>query len=74
MGHDALMLMVAAIEKAGKAEPQAIRDALETISGVKVLSGTINMDPATHNPMNKAAVIIKIENKQFVFFKKFEPM
>jgi len=74
MGHDALMLMVAAIEKAGKAEPQAIRDTLETISGVKVLSGTINMDPATHNPMNKAAVIIKIENKQFVFFKKFEPM
>jgi len=74
MGHDALMLMAAAIEKAGVAEPEAIRDALETIEGVKVLSGTINMDPATHNPMNKAAVIIKIENGEFVFYKKFEPM
>jgi len=65
--------MKAAIEKAGKAEPEAIRDALENIKGVKVLSGTINMDPATHNPMNKAAVIIKIENGKFVFFKKFQP-
>ncbi|MEA4811709.1 MAG: ABC transporter substrate-binding protein [Anaerolineaceae bacterium] len=73
MGHDALMLMKAAIEKAGKAEPEAIRDALENIQGVKVLSGTINMDPETHNPKNKAAVIIKIENGKFVFFKKFQP-
>jgi branched-chain amino acid transport system substrate-binding protein len=73
MGHDALTLMKAAIEKAGKAEPEAIRDALENIKGVKVLSGTINMDPATHNPMNKAAVIIKIEGGKFVFFKKFQP-
>jgi branched-chain amino acid transport system substrate-binding protein len=74
MGHDALMLMKAAIEKAGVAEPEAIRDALETISGVQVLTGTINMDPATHNPIGKAAVIIKIENGEFVYFKTFEPM
>ena len=74
MGHDALMLMKAAIEKAGEAEPEAIRDALETISGVKVLSGTINMDPETHNPEGKAAVIIKIENGEFVYYKTFEPM
>ena len=73
MGHDALLLMKAAIEKAGKAEPEAIRDALETITDVKVLSGTINMDPATHNPKNKAAVIIKIEGGKFTFFKKFQP-
>ncbi len=73
MGHDALLLMKAAIEKAGKAEPEAIRDALETITDVKVLSGTINMDPATHNPKNKAAVIIKIQDGKFTFFKKFQP-
>ncbi len=73
MGHDALMLMKAAIEKAGVAEPEAIRNALENISGVKVLTGTINMDPATHNPKGKAAVIIKIENKKFVYFKTFQP-
>jgi branched-chain amino acid transport system substrate-binding protein len=74
MGHDALTLMKAAIEKAGVAEPEAIRDALENISGVKVLTGTINMDPATHNPIGKAAVIIKIENGAFVYLKTFEPM
>jgi branched-chain amino acid transport system substrate-binding protein len=73
MGHDALMLMKAAIEKAGVAEPEAIRNALENITGVEVLTGTINMDPATHNPAGKAAVIIKIENGAFVYHKTFTP-
>ena len=31
----------------------------------------INMDPATHNPAGKAAVIIKIENGEFVYHKTF---
>ena len=73
MGHDALMLMKAAIEKAGVAEPWAIRDALETIEGVKVLTGEINMNPKTHNPDGKSAVIIKIENGEFVYYKTFTP-
>jgi len=74
MGHDAFMLLKAAIEKAGVAESEAIRDALEGISDVEVLTGTINIDPDTHNPVGKAAVIIKIENGEFVFYKTFEPM
>jgi branched-chain amino acid transport system substrate-binding protein len=74
MSHDAMILLKAAIEKAGKAEPTAIRDALENIKGVEVYTGVINMDPATHNPIGKAASIIKIQNKQFVFFKQFEGM
>lgn len=74
MGHDAMIMLKAAIEKAGKAEPEAIRDALENLKGVQVYTGVINIDPATHNPIGKAASIIKIENKKFVFFKQFEGM
>jgi len=74
MGHDAFMMMQGAIIAAGKAEPTAIRDALENLKGVKVFTGTINVDPATHNPQGKAAAIIKIENGAFKFFKMFEPM
>jgi len=68
------MMMQGAIIAAGKAEPTAIRDALENLKGVKVFTGTINVDPATHNPQGKAAAIIKIENGAFKFFKMFEPM
>jgi len=74
LAHDAMLMVKAAIEKAGKAEPVAIRDALENLKGVEAFTGTINMDPVTHNPIGKAAVIIKIENKKFVFFKLFSPM
>lgn len=74
MGHDAMIMLKAAIEKAGVADPVAIRDALETLQGVEVFTGVINVDPETHNPIGKAASIIKIEDGQFKFFKQFAPM
>jgi len=74
MGHDAMMMLKAAIEKAGVADPVAVRDALETLQGVEVFTGVINVDPETHNPIGKAASIIKIEDGQFKFFKQFAPM
>jgi branched-chain amino acid transport system substrate-binding protein len=74
MSHDAMLMLKAAIEKAGKADPVAVRDALENLQGVQGLSGTITMDPATHNPAGKAAVIIAIKDKKFQFFKQFQPM
>jgi branched-chain amino acid transport system substrate-binding protein len=69
------MLMVkAAIEQAGKADPVAIRDALENLQGVEGFSGTININPETHNPSGKAAVIIAIKDGEFQFHKQFDPM
>jgi len=73
MGHDAMIMLKAAIEKAGKAEPEAIRAALESTKGLEVFTGIINVDPVTHNPVGKAASIINIKNNKFVFFKQFEP-
>ena len=34
---------------------------------VPVLTGKLTMDPATHNPVGKPAVIEKVEGGQFVF-------
>jgi branched-chain amino acid transport system substrate-binding protein len=73
LGHDAMIMLKAAIEKAGKADPQAIRDALEATKDVQVFTGNISIDPATHNPVGKSASIINIKDKKFVFAKLFEP-
>ena len=73
MGHDALMLMKAAIEKAGVAEPWAIRDALETIEGVKVLTGEINMDPETHNPDGKLPLLSRLKTASLCTIRHSHP-
>ena len=71
MAHDALMTLKMAIEKAGSADPTAIRNALEHVQNVKGFTGTISMDPATHNPTGKSACIISIKGGKFVYFKQF---
>ena len=45
-----------AINRAGSADPQAIRDALEQTDVFEGLIGTLVMDPATHNPSMACAV------------------
>jgi branched-chain amino acid transport system substrate-binding protein len=74
LAHDAMIMLQAAIEKAGSTDPVAIRDALESLQGVVVYTGTINVDPKTHNPVGKAACVNKVENNEFVFVKQFDPM
>ncbi|HNX32443.1 MAG TPA: ABC transporter substrate-binding protein [Holophaga sp.] len=68
--HDAMITLQAAIEKAKSAEPEAIRTALESLKNVKLFTGTISMDPATHNPIGKTAAIINIKGGKFVFYKQ----
>lgn len=46
--YDGLMMLVEAIERAGSAEPQAIRDALENTSGFMGTAGEVNMGPEDH--------------------------
>jgi len=74
MTHDAVRVLVAAIEKAGSADPTAIRDALEQIDPVEGFTGNITIDPETHNPVGKSAVIMTIEDGAFEYYKVLEPM
>ena len=70
MAHDAYLLLVAAIEKAGNDDPQAITDAITKVS-VKGVTGTIEISPENHNPVGKEGSIQKIEGDTYVFMQKY---
>lgn len=55
-GNDGLLWLVDAIERAGSADPVAVRDALEATDTFTGLLGAMKMDPATHNPLREVAV------------------
>lgn len=55
-GYDGVMWVVDAINRAGSADPVAVRDALEATDVFEGLIGTLVMDSATHNPSMDCAV------------------
>ncbi len=68
--HDAVLLLVAAIEKAGVVNGEAIASAIPQVD-VKGITGRIRISPTTHNPEGKDAAIIKIINGAYVFQQKY---
>jgi len=56
LGYDGVGLVVDAIERAGKTDPKAIRDALAQTKDFKGATGDITMD-AQRNPTKRAAVL-----------------
>lgn len=70
LGNDAFGLLIAAIEKAGSADPQAITDALTQVEYAGV-TGNIKIDPETHNPLDKEAVMTKIDGEQYTFVERY---
>ncbi|GHV52899.1 ABC transporter substrate-binding protein [Synergistales bacterium] len=74
MAYDAMYLLIDAIKRAGKADGPAIAKALEETKGLKLNHATITMDPATHTPLNKAGIILRVEDDlRTKFFRKVEP-
>ena len=65
-GRDGVYWVKDAIERAGSADPTAIRDALEATESIDLLIGTLVMDPATHNPAMSCA-LFKIEGDHFTY-------
>lgn len=72
LAHDAFLMFVDAVKRAGSFDPVAIRDALET-TDIKGITGRIRIDKNTHNPEGKEAAIIKIVNGNYVFQQKYAP-
>lgn len=66
---DALRLIVAAIEATESTNGTDLATWIETCKDVPVLTGTLTIDPATHNPIGKPAVIEVVQDGQFVFYK-----
>jgi len=62
-GFDSLSLIARAIEMAGSDKPQAIRDALEKITGFPGVGGVFNMSPADHNGLSaQDFVMVVVKN------------
>jgi len=75
MAGDAIYMLVDAIKRAGSTDGTALAKALEETRDLPVVSGKITVNPEDHNPLNKPAVIQKVDTKAraFVFVKKYEP-
>ena len=70
LGYDAANLMFAAIDKAGKDDPAAAKDALAGLTWEGV-SGKITFD-ANHNPV-KSAVVLQVKDGKQVFVTSVAP-
>jgi branched-chain amino acid transport system substrate-binding protein len=73
LAYDAVHWVANAVERAGKADRKAIRDALESTSGVQLNHATLTIDPADHNPKDKDAVILECKDGKSRFFMKVKP-
>lgn len=71
MAIDALYAIIDAIKKTNGTDPAKLAEQLEKTKDLQVLSGKLTIDPATHNPLNKPAIIQKVEGTNFILFKKY---
>lgn len=71
-GHDAVMWIVDALKRAGKADSVALKDALENTTGFEGLMGTMNIDKKTHNPV-KPCSVMTIKDGKIVYVGDFMP-
>ena len=79
MVHDAFKLLIAAIEKAGSADPQAITDALTQVE-IDGVTGHISLSADDHNPVGKEAAMQQIvksdtakDGYEYKFIMKYSP-
>lgn len=72
-GLDALMAVEAAVNAANSLDPNDIRNALETLTDVPVFTGTLTIDPATHNPVDKPITIMQITGGEFKLYEVYDP-
>jgi len=63
LGYDAAYLLADAINRAGKAEPEAIRQALEDTKDFEGVTGKMSYDDK-HNPVKEIAIIAMVDGKQ----------
>jgi len=72
LGYDMMMQIADAIQRAGSAEPPAIRDALATTKDFKGVTGVIGYEPGKRVP-NKSVTIIRVQDGKYSFTKEVVP-
>jgi len=71
LAYDAVLWLSDAIKRAGTTDGPKLKEALEQTKDLQVLTGKLTIDPASHNPLNKPAVIQQTKDKRFVYVKTF---
>ena len=71
MAVDAFDVIVDALTKCGSADPAKLITQIEQTKGLRTLSGVFTVDPATHNPLNKPAIIQQVKDGKFIFVTKY---
>ncbi|WP_366923463.1 ABC transporter substrate-binding protein [Metallumcola ferriviriculae] len=69
LGYDAAKLIVDAIERAGSADPDAIKDALAATKDFDAVTGKLTFDE-NHNPIKEIAIIEMLDGNQELKTKK----
>ncbi len=73
LAYDSIYWLADAIERAGSVDRTAIKNALESTSNVQLHHAVMSIDPATHNPMNKTAVVLVARDGRAQYFTKVQP-
>ncbi len=68
---DALKMIVNAIENTKSTDSTTLAEYMSNMKDVQVLTGKLTMDPKTHNPIDKPAVIETVKNGEFTFYESF---
>jgi len=71
LAYDAVLWLVDAIKRAGTTDGEKLKVAMEQTKDLQVLTGKLTIDPKTHNPLNKPAVIQETKGGKFVYVKTF---
>src|SRR6185436_1506114 len=71
LGYDALYAMADAANRAKELKPEAMKDAINSIKGVKGVCGTINMGP--DREVIKNAVVLETEETKFKYKETIKP-
>jgi branched-chain amino acid transport system substrate-binding protein len=71
LGYDAVLWLVDALKRSGGEGGDKLNAAMEATKNLQVLTGMLTIDPATHNPLNKPAVIQQAKDNKFIYVKTF---
>ena len=70
--YDAFGLLFGAIKSAGKADREAVRDALATLPSYEGVTGDMKFQEGSGDPI-KSAVILQIKDGKFIYFTNAKP-
>jgi branched-chain amino acid transport system substrate-binding protein len=71
LAYDAVLWLVDSMKRAGGTDGTKLKEAMEATKDLQVLTGKLTVDPKSHNPLNKPAVIQQTKGGKFVYVKTF---